>query len=325
MKSPDLGLFSNFQSSIDDVKWRRHIMITQNSLTQKNLSFEYSGLNDETRTKVQQYTNVIKGLMRRTSEDIIDIGQKLIEVKQYLGHGNFLKWLKSEFNWSVSTATKFMQVGEQFKFVNFTNLNITASALYLIAAPSTPKEAREEVLQQATLGENINYSKAKTIIHKYKKKAKLSADMMVAVNSFEKSTEENYCTSITPVSDKTSACHELEELTKQKAETEKDSLACVTCIGTPITTTIQGTSDAKTEKFTNIVNQTTVECELKSPEFIELAVRMKELTPQQLALVIANSGLSADHLKAIITTSEKVLTSSCLTETIQNSIFNTQD
>ena len=37
-----------------------------------------------------------------------------------------------------------MQVGEQFKFVNFTNLNITASALYLLAAPSTHKEARVE-------------------------------------------------------------------------------------------------------------------------------------------------------------------------------------
>lgn len=54
-----------------------------------------------------------------------------------------------------------MQVGEQFKFVNFTNLNITASALYLIAAPSTPKEATE-VSGHASLGENISYPKVKT-------------------------------------------------------------------------------------------------------------------------------------------------------------------
>ena len=72
--------------------------------------------------------------MRRTSQDIIAIGQKLIKVKQHLG----------QVNWSISTINKFMQVGEQFKFVNFTNLNITASALYLLAAPSTHKEARVE-------------------------------------------------------------------------------------------------------------------------------------------------------------------------------------
>ena len=36
------------------------------------------------------------------------------------------------------------KIEEQFKFINFTNLNITASALYLIAAPSTHKEARAE-------------------------------------------------------------------------------------------------------------------------------------------------------------------------------------
>jgi hypothetical protein len=87
--------------------------------TQQTLNFEYSVLDAETRILVQQYTNEIKTLMRRTSQDIIDIGQKLIEVKQHLGHGSFIKWVKSEFHWSVSTATKFMQVGEQFQIRKF--------------------------------------------------------------------------------------------------------------------------------------------------------------------------------------------------------------
>ncbi len=40
--------------------------------------------------------------MRRTSQDIIAIRQKLIEVKQHLG----------QVNWSISAINKFMQVGE---------------------------------------------------------------------------------------------------------------------------------------------------------------------------------------------------------------------
>ena len=130
-------------------------------LSKPTPNFEYGILDAETQMVVQQRTNEVKTLMRRTSQDVIAIGQKLIEVKQHLGHGNFMNWLKSEFNWSVSTATKFMQVGEQFKFINFTNLNITVSELYLLAAFSTPKEARAEVLD-ASLGENISYTKFKT-------------------------------------------------------------------------------------------------------------------------------------------------------------------
>lgn len=39
----------------------------------------------------------------------------------------------------------------QFKCVKFTYLNTTASTLYLIATPSTPKEARVEVLKRQNI------------------------------------------------------------------------------------------------------------------------------------------------------------------------------
>lgn len=108
---------------------------TQQPLTPDEQNFNYEILDIETRIIVQQRTSEIKTLMHRTAQDTIDIGQKLIEVKERLGHGSFINWLKSEFTWSVSTATRFMQVSEQFKFVNLVNLHIAASALYLLAAP----------------------------------------------------------------------------------------------------------------------------------------------------------------------------------------------
>lgn len=43
-----------------------------------SLNFEYGILEAQTRLAVQQRTNEIKSLMRRNSQDIIDIGQKLI-------------------------------------------------------------------------------------------------------------------------------------------------------------------------------------------------------------------------------------------------------
>ena len=125
--------------------------------------FDYATLDVEIRIVVKQRTSEIKTLMRRSAQDIVDIGQKLIEVKEQLEHGNFRKWLKAEFKWSVSAATRFMQVAEQFKNTNLIHLSIAASALYELAAPSTPEPARLEALNRANSGETITRTKAKAI------------------------------------------------------------------------------------------------------------------------------------------------------------------
>ena len=61
--------------------------------------FDYGALDMETRVVVQQRTGEIRSLVRRSAQDIIDIGLKLGEVKQRLGHGGFGKWLEAEFEW----------------------------------------------------------------------------------------------------------------------------------------------------------------------------------------------------------------------------------
>ncbi len=109
-------------------------------------------------------TNEIKTLMKRTAQDIIEIGEKLIEVKERLPHGAFGQWLDSEFEWRERTARNFMQVAEKFKSVNFADLNFAPSALYLLVAPSTFGAARAEALRRAEAGQKITHKKAKSII-----------------------------------------------------------------------------------------------------------------------------------------------------------------
>lgn len=130
-------------------------------------SFNYQSLDSETSQFVQFQTGKIRGLWRQSVHNIIEIGQGLIAVKARLGHGNFENWLTAEFDWGLWTARKFMQVAEQFKSVNFTETSIDASALYILAAPSTPEEARQEALARAEAGEAINYTTAKKIKEKY--------------------------------------------------------------------------------------------------------------------------------------------------------------
>ena len=134
-------------------------------------NFKYAYLDNETSTIVRQRALEIKDLMRLTAENIINIGQKLTEVKKRLGHGSFQNWLKSEFEWSEQTARQFMQVyrwSETIKNKNFVFSQLATSALYLLAAPSTPTEAREEVLDLVSGNEKISYTCVKNIVDRHK-------------------------------------------------------------------------------------------------------------------------------------------------------------
>lgn len=130
--------------------------------------FDYQQLDAETRIVVQQRTSEIKALMKRTAQDIIEIGEKLIEVKERLGHGHFGTWLEGEFDWKERTARNFMAVAEQFKSANFADLDFAPSALYLLAAPSTPPEARQEAIERAEQGETITHRTAQEIVAEHK-------------------------------------------------------------------------------------------------------------------------------------------------------------
>jgi hypothetical protein len=78
-------------------------------------TFDYDILDDPTRELVQRRTGEIKRLTKPTAQDVVEIGEKLIEVKEALGHGYFEEWLRAEFSWTSRTARRFMSVAETFK------------------------------------------------------------------------------------------------------------------------------------------------------------------------------------------------------------------
>ncbi|WP_019503736.1 DUF3102 domain-containing protein [Pleurocapsa sp. PCC 7319] len=139
-------------------------------------SFDYSNLDPETLSFVQLQTGEIRSLMKRTAQDIIEIGQRLIKVKKCLGHGQYRKWIEAEFNWGKSTANSFENVAKQFSDVQ--NLDTFApSALYELAAPSTPEAARKEAIILAKAGKKISYTVSKQIKQKHQNKlAKLKSE-----------------------------------------------------------------------------------------------------------------------------------------------------
>ena len=117
--------------------------------------FDYANLTPDAVTDVRAAAERIKVRMKRTTEDIVAIGLDLIAVKERLPHGAFLPWIDAEFGMGEQSARRFMQVGEVYGKSNIM-LDLPATALYELAAPSTPQDVRHRVEARAEAGEHVS-------------------------------------------------------------------------------------------------------------------------------------------------------------------------
>jgi len=88
--------------------------------------FDYGCVPQESRAEVYELTKSVKDARDKHLAVIIEIGGALRRVKELLGHGNFLPWLKAEFRWSERTARNYMSLTAHFqgKTANFTDLDL---------------------------------------------------------------------------------------------------------------------------------------------------------------------------------------------------------
>jgi hypothetical protein len=129
--------------------------------------FDYSKLDTNLSVYLREKTETIRQLIKRSAQDIIDIGESLIDIKNKLEHGQFYAWLETEFSWSYRTASRFMRVAETFKSDNLSDIHILPTALYQLSSPNFPKAAIEEAINRAKQGEFISAEKVKEIKNRY--------------------------------------------------------------------------------------------------------------------------------------------------------------
>ncbi|MEM6614171.1 MAG: DUF3102 domain-containing protein [Cyanobacteria bacterium P01_C01_bin.72] len=137
--------------------------------TTKIVNFNYQDLNSQQRSEIERATAAIRERLRKAAQDIWEIGRMLSEVQSQLQRGQFDDWIKSEFDWSRRTAYKFISVYKRFDHsINLEEVNIATSALYLLAAESTPEEVREEFIQKAQEGEKVTHQQVLRVVKKAK-------------------------------------------------------------------------------------------------------------------------------------------------------------
>jgi hypothetical protein len=115
-----------------------------------------STLTRELEAEARADAALIKGLVRRTTEDIIENGNALIRQKNALP-GAFHSWIEAEFGWQERMAQRFMSIANKFGKSDPSHLTgLSMLALTELAMPSTPPEVQAEVERRVAAGEIVS-------------------------------------------------------------------------------------------------------------------------------------------------------------------------
>lgn len=98
-----------------------------------------------TEFNIERTTTEILILKDQTAQNIIEIGKRLIEVKENLEHGQFLNWLESKVEFSRYTANRFMKIATEFSNVSAVQ-HLGSKKLFLLAG--LDEEDRQEVMKE---------------------------------------------------------------------------------------------------------------------------------------------------------------------------------
>lgn len=123
--------------------------------------FDYGSLTSNEAQAVQSDAEWVRSTYRTlqatTAETMIAIGERLLRVRETIGHGKFLPWLASEFEFSRMSALRMMQAADHFGGEQMSHvLHLPHRTIYALAAPSTPEPVRTLVKERAGSGEALD-------------------------------------------------------------------------------------------------------------------------------------------------------------------------
>ena len=133
----------------------------------------------------EQLTAEIKVYLGQIGQNIIEVGTRLIIMKGRLQHGEWLLWLKDNFNLSQQTASNFMRCAERFGNYQ-TSGNLKPSQMVeMLALPADETEQFiEEKAAAGTPVEDMTVKKLREEIQHWKARAE-EADKKIADSNAE--------------------------------------------------------------------------------------------------------------------------------------------
>jgi len=156
-----------YRPILGEVPMSADLVVVDATIPITHEGFDYASLPDDVRPVVIAAAAAIRARIRRTTEDMLEIGNQLIAIKSSLPHGAWREWLAAEFEMSERSAQGFMQAAAfaaETKSANFADL-APSTVSRLIAAPAP---VRASLLSRVEAGENVKLSDVEIEIRKAK-------------------------------------------------------------------------------------------------------------------------------------------------------------
>lgn len=120
--------------------------------------------------KLEKIENEIITLKNQTAENMILMGQKFIEAKKLVPHGEWGNWLEDKIGFSQRTANQFMRIAKEYVSNSQAISNLDATKIYLLL--ELPVEEREEFVNQNDL-QNMSTRDMKKKLKDYKRNSEI--------------------------------------------------------------------------------------------------------------------------------------------------------
>ncbi len=133
----------------------------------KVTGFNYAALKDDALTnRLTTQAREIRGLLSRTGAIVVEIGMRLLEVRETLNARQFNAWVHAEFQWSQSMAVIYQQAARRFGTAKSLE-NFQPYAIYQLSRNTVPDEVVTEAVRLAASGTIVTGKRAKELLRKH--------------------------------------------------------------------------------------------------------------------------------------------------------------
>ena len=179
---------------------------------------EYTIVQERTLPVIISEIHIIEQNVTKTAlEGAVQIGARLQEAKEQIGHGNFEDWCQENLNYSKRTAERFMKLATEFGGENSLLSNTTALSHFSITKAlsllKVPEEERETFLEEHKV-EDMTTRKLEEEIKRLKEEKEEAEEELESLRTGQEDAE----------AEVNKMSSEVEELKRQLQEAEKNAV-----------------------------------------------------------------------------------------------------
>jgi hypothetical protein len=130
----------------------------------RTTGFDYAALAPADAIDLRERAARLRGLITKSTADMIVIGRDLIGIKDRLDHGQFEDWIEREIGICIRTAQGYMAVARLANGKSESVALLVPSTARMLAAKSSPPNIVEQVIARAGSGDFMPEASVKAMI-----------------------------------------------------------------------------------------------------------------------------------------------------------------